>query len=369
VPPLPTDVQRFARRVSSWLEPGGPESDVVLSCRVRLARNVGGYPFVPRLDAARAGELCSSMHASLERLALDGETIWVEMSGASLLLRLMLRERHLISRDLAPGEDGRPAPPGRAVAFGADERLSVMVNEEDHLRIQSLAPGFDLEAAFTRARDLDRALEREVEYSFTRELGYLTACPTNVGTGLRASVMLHLPGLSMVRTELEKVFAAAQRTGLAVRGLYGEGSRAVGDFYQISNQITLGRTEAMLIDDLRALVPVICDFERTVRKALLEDQRAALQDRISRSYGMLRTSLSLPTEGALAHLSNVRLGHHLGLQRGPSLKVLNELGVQVQRGHVQALTLPDATDGLIDPSERDRLRAGLLRQRMAEATG
>lgn len=362
----PTDVQRFARKLSSWLEPGGPESDVVVSCRVRLARNVFGFPFAPKLEPARASELCERMRAVLSSRALDGETHWISMSEASLLLRLMLRERHLISRDLAPGEDGRAAPPGRGVAFGGDERLSVMVNEEDHLRIQSLASGFDLETAFGRARDLDRALEREVTFSFTRELGYLTGCPTNVGTGMRASVMLHLPALSMVRSELEKVFAAAQRTGLAVRGMYGEGSRAIGDFYQISNQITLGRTEALLIDDLRALVPVICNFERTVRKALLDDQRAALQDRVSRSYGMLRTSLSLPTEGALAHLSNVRLGYHLGLQRGPSLKVLNELGVQVQRGHVQALTLPEASDGLIAPSERDRLRAGLLRQRMAE---
>jgi protein arginine kinase len=189
-----------------------------------------------------------------------------------------------------------------------------------------------------------------------------------VGTGLRASVMLHLPALAMVKPELEKVFQAATRTGLAVRGLYGEGSRAVGDFYQISNQITLGRSEETLIQDLEALVQKIIAFERRLRQLLLEEQQPALRDRVSRSIGLLRTARAMPTEAALAHLSHVRLGVQLSMLEGPSRELLNALVVQVQKAHVQALFQEQAGAGLLETSERDRLRASLLRQRLAERT-
>ncbi len=361
----PIDPQVFAGHISSWMRTDVEGADVVVSCRVRLARNLRGFCFAPRLTPERAVELAELVEPHLAAAALDGETSWVPMEQASIVLRLLLRERHLISRDLVPGEASTEVPPGRAVAFGESERLSVMVNEEDHLRIQSVAAGFDLDGAFEAAEEIDRFLEARLPYSFTEELGYLTGCPTNVGTGLRASVMLHLPALGLVRSELEKVFTAAQRTGLAVRGLYGEGSRAVGDFYQISNQVTLGRTEASLIDDLRALVPVIADFERKVRTTLLDDQPAAMRDRVSRSLGVLRTARSLATETALGHLSSVRLGRYLGLLDETPMQVLNELGVQVQKGHILALSPGKVVESLLEPSERDSLRAGLIRQRLA----
>jgi protein arginine kinase len=336
----------------------------VLSCRVRLARNLAEHPFVSRMQPEVAEEVCAALKGELVGARIDGETVWVPMDQATTVLRLMLRERHLISRDLAPAEDQRPLP-GRAAAFGQSETVAVMVNEEDHLRLQAMAAGFDLDLACARAQELDRKMEERVRFAYTAELGYLTGCPTNVGTGLRASVMMHLPALGLVRTELEKVFTAAQRTGLAVRGMYGEGSRAAGDFYQISNQVTLGRSEAQLIDDLKALVPCIIGFERKVRQALLKSQRASLVDRVSRSLGLLRSALAMPTEGALAHLSNLRLGHHLGLgERQPSIEVLNELGVQIQKGHLQALSRPGDGDELLEPSERDKLRASLLRKRL-----
>lgn len=332
---------------------------------MRLARNLAEYPFIPRLDPKNAEELCEKLRVALVEARLDGETLWVPMTSATPVLRLMLRERHLISRDLAPSEDGQGAQPGRAVAFGASETISVMVNEEDHVRLQSLAGGFQLDAAWRRAQELDRFLEARVPFAFTAKLGYLTGCPTNVGTGLRASVMMHLPALSMVRSELEKVFAAAQKTGLAVRGMYGEGSRAAGDFYQISNQVTLGRSEAQLVDDLRALVPCIIEFERKVRATLLREQRPALRDRVSRSLGLLRTARAMQTEAALAHVSNLRLGMHLGLITEAPLSILNELGVQVQKGHVQALHQEEPSTALLEASERDRLRASWLRRRLA----
>ena len=360
----PIDPRRFAGHISSWLCTSAPDCDVVVSCRIRLARNLEGFPFSARLAPERAEELSSLLQPHLLEASFDGETIYVPMEETSLVLRLLLRERHLISRDLAPCEEPGTIPPGRAVAFGESERISVMVNEEDHIRIQSVAPGFGLDDAFAMAEELDRYLEGRLPYAYTRELGYLTGCPTNVGTGLRASVMLHLPALGLVRSELEKVFTATQRTGLAVRGLYGEGTRAAGDFYQVSNQVTLGRNEGNLIDDLRSLVPVITGFERRVRQALLADQRAALQDRVSGSLATLRMAPSLATEAALAHLSNVRLGHYLGLLEGPTIEVLKELGVQVQKGHVHALNAPEEEEDLLDPVRRDALRALLIRRRL-----
>jgi protein arginine kinase len=365
MPALPIDLRRLAERVGAWLASTGPESDVVLSCRVRLARNVEGHPFVARLDARQAEELCARLRDELHAARLDGETLWVGMGEASPLLRVVLRERHLISRDLSPSEDGQGALPGRGVAFGASESVAAMVNEEDHLRLQALSSGFDLDRAWGRAQELDRWLETRVPFAHSRALGYLTGCPTNVGTGLRASVMMHLPALSLVRPELEKVFAAAQRTGLAVRGMYGEGSRAAGDLYQISNQVTLGRSEVQLLDDLKALVPAIVRFERQLRQLLLQERRTALLDRIQRSQGLLRTARAMQTEAALAHLSQLRLGIELGLSEGPRLPLLNQLAVQVQKGHVQALAAEDPGTTLLEASERDRLRASLLRARLA----
>jgi protein arginine kinase len=362
----PIDIRSLASRVGSWLDPQAPESDVVMSCRVRLARNLDGFPFISRLSPDRSIELAERARVALTDASIDGETWWVPMAEAAPVLRLLLLERNLISRDLVSSEESSEAAPGRAVAFGETETVSVMVNEEDHLRLQAMAAGFDLDLAWQRAQVLDRYLETRLPYAFTKKLGYLTGCPTNVGTGLRASVMLHLPALGLVRTELEKVFTAAQRTGLAVRGMHGEGSRAAGDFYQISNQVTLGRSEEQLIDDLKALVPVIADFERNLRDSLLREQRAPLQDRISRSFGMLRSARAMPTEGALAHLSNMRMGIHMGLFRSATIDTLNQLGVQVQKGHVQALTGEIEAPQLLDVDERDERRAALLRTRLSD---
>ncbi|MFT5464339.1 MAG: protein arginine kinase, partial [Planctomycetota bacterium] len=333
----PIDPHRFAERAGAWLRQEGPDSDVVVSCRTRLARNLDGFPFVLKLETKAAVELGERVRQELVSHRLEGETVWVDMPSARPLVRLLLRERHLISRDLAPGDGMRAVRPGRAVAFGPDESVSVMVNEEDHLRLQSIAPGFDLLGAWDRVRSLDRALESSVGYAWNERLGYLTGCPTNVGTGLRASVMLHLPALGLVRSELEKVFSAAQRTGLAVRGMYGEGSRAAGDFYQISNQVTLGCTEEALIAGLQDLVPCVIAFERKVREVLLSEQRKTLEERVGRSLDTLQAARSLPTELALMHLSNLRLGSAIGLCARVSSAALNLLAVQIQKGHIQAL--------------------------------
>ena len=370
---IPLDVDHFAQRLGSWLEDLGPEPDVVVSCRVRLARNLADEPFISRLEEDRAASLAGRLHEVLEEelsgsgeLAEDGGH-WVDVREADVVARLLLRERHLVSRDLAPIEEQRSVPSGRAVFFGRSETVSAMVNEEDHLRLQGFAGGLDLERAWRRARRLDEVLERSVAFAVSPQLGYLTACPTNVGTGMRASVMLHLPGLGLVRSELEKVFTAAQRTGLAVRGMYGEGSRAAGDLYQISNQVTLGRSEEDLVGDLLALVPRIVDFERKVRGALAEERRESLGERVARSLGMLSNARMMPTDVALMHLSNLRLGSCLDLFDRLTLAELNGLAIQIQRGHVQVRAGGLTHDRLLDSQERDRLRATFLRDRLGSA--
>jgi protein arginine kinase len=352
--------------VGHWLEASGPEADVVISCRVRLARNLQGFPFVSRLEPAQAEEVANRLRPLLQRRDFDGETHWIDMADAPTVLRLLLRERYLVSRDLAPTDPRLSARPGRAVAFGSNETVSVMINEEDHLRLQSLSSGLALREAWERLRDLDRSLEAEAGFACSDALGYLTGCPTNVGTGLRASVMLHLPALGIARSELEKVFHAANRTGLAVRGSYGEGSKAAGDFYQISNQVTLGRTEEDLIADLLELVPCIVAFERRVRAVLMEEHGSLLEDRVRRSYGMLRTARSLATDVALMHLSNVRLGASLGILAGLPPAELQRLAIQIQKGHVHALSGGALEQDLAEPTERDRQRAAYLRRRFGE---
>ncbi len=364
----PLEPLHFVRRLGAWMEQPGPEPDVVVSCRVRLARNLVGYPFVTRLEEGPATQLCQRLREVLGEVRLEGgEPLWVDLPKVTPWVRLLLRERHLISRDLAGVDDGRRPLPGRAVLFSAAETSAAMVNEEDHLRLSGFAAGFDPGLAMRRVRELEGLLEDRLEFACTPQLGFLTACPTNVGTGLRASVMLHLPALGLVRTELEKVFTAAARTGLAVRGMYGEGSRAAGDFYQISNQVTLGRREEDLLGDLSSLVPSIVAFERRVRSALLEEQRSALEDRVGRSLGMLCNARLLPSEVALQHLSNLRLGAALGLFSGHDLNELNGLTVRIQKGHVQGLGSaagePASADlELLDAQERDRLRASYLRR-------
>lgn len=360
----PIDCTALARQAGSWLSSDGPDSDVAVSCRVRLARNIDGLPFMSQIAPEQAEALCADLRVALLDARLDGETRWVPMGEAAPVLRLLLLERNLVSRDLLP-RDAYSTVPGRAVAFGESETVSVMVNEEDHVRLQAMASGMDLDLAWQRAEILDRFLEDRMKFATSDSLGYLTGCPTNVGTGLRASVMLHLPALGMVRSELEKVFASARCTGLAVRGMHGEGSRAAGDLYQISNQVTLGRSEQNLIDDLRALVPEIVRFERRMRETLVREMRPALHDRIAQSFGTLRTSRAMPTDAALAHLSNVRLGLHTGLFGGAKIDVLNELGLHVQRGHIQVLSSTGDHSELLDTSERDKLRASYLRKRLA----
>ena len=367
----PIDPSYFARHLGGWTSSRGPDGDVAVSSRVRLARNLTGFRFRTRIGPEEARQVAASLRSAIDAAPLDGDTRWIPIDEAPSLTRLLLRERYLCSRELAPVGESATTPEalaGRAVVFGVGEDLSIMVNEEDHLRLQALSPGFDLSRAAERVIQLDRNLEGNLDFAYDSDLGYLTGCPTNVGTGMRASVMLHLPSLGLVREELEKVIRAAQRTGLAVRGIYGEGSRAVGDFYQISNQVTLGRSEEQLVADLGALVPSIISFERRVREKLQETRKTELEGRCDRAREALSSARSMTTDEALTALSTLRLGHLIGIGAGLDQPEFGRLVIQIQKGHVQALEEEDpgaVTE--LPPSQRDALRAAFLRRRFGRA--
>lgn len=247
------------------------------------------------------------------------------------------------------------------MAFDERETVSLMVNEEDQLRLQVMRSGLSLDESWQDIDKVDDLLEQKVTYAFSEEFGYLTACPTNVGTGMRASVMLHLPALGWTK-QIEKVFRALQKINLAVRGLYGEGSRASGDFYQISNQVTLGKSEATILSEIREVIPEIIKYERHARNSLLRENRQALQDKISRAYGTLCSATMMTSEETMDLLSSVRLGLNLSLLDDITMATVNELFIQTQPAHLQKLM-----GNLLDGEERNAARARYLRTRLREA--
>src|SRR2546423_12456105 len=267
-----------------WLAGTGPQHEIVVSSRVRLARNLASYPFLSKANRLQRTELHKVCRERLLQLTDARPSFYVDMEKTDEIDRQMLVERHLISKQHAAGEGSR------GVAISNDEAVSVMVNEEDHLRVQVLRSGLELKAAWQEADKLDDALQEYLDFAFSQRFGFLTACPTNLGTGMRVSVMLHLPALKLTG-ELEKVFRAAKDMHLAVRGLYGEGTEAIGDFYQISNQTTLGRTEEEIISDFKhVVIPKIVKYEQKARRVLKTDRQMALDDKVWRALGLLENA-------------------------------------------------------------------------------
>ena len=339
--------------LGEWLRGSGPESDVVVSTRIRLARNLAGLPFTNRASPHQKAEVEARLREAIESLELAHPLSYVGMTEISTVDRQFLVERQLVSRELATILEGP-----RGVAFDDRESVSIMVNEEDQLRMQSMRSGFDLDAAWQAIDQIDDMMESRVEYAFSDEFGYLTACPTNVGTGMRASVMLHLPALGLTK-QIEKAFKALQKINLVVRGLYGEGSRALGDLYQISNQITLGKSEAASLTDIRAVIGEVIRYERLARSTLMREARQTFQDKVSRSLGTLQSSIMMTSEETMELLSSVRLGVHLKMLGDLSLTSLNELFIQTQPAHLQKLMgVP------LDGEERNAARAKHLKSKL-----
>lgn len=343
------------RPFSQWMEGTGPSADIVLSSRVRLARNIDELPFPHRMSEEQGKQVLDVVGEAVARINRSRELGKLEMTPLASLTpldRQVLVEKHLISPQLA--QDARHA----GVILRQDESISVMVNEEDHLRIQCLCSGLQLEEAHALAGRVDDALEQTVGYAFDEQRGYLTACPTNVGTALRASVMMHLPALVMTN-QIGRVLTAISQLGLAVRGLYGEGTEAIGNIFQISNQITLGQTEEDIIANLKGVTRQIIDQERAARDALLKGTRDQLEDRVCRAYGLLGNARIMSSEEAMRLLSDVRLGIDLGLLPNLAPRALNELLVVTRPGFLHKLANQELT-----PFERDLKRASLIRERL-----
>lgn len=335
-----------------WLRGTGPESDIVISSRIRLARNLAAFPFTNRASAHQKGEIETVLRERIGKLECEPPLSYLNVPTLSTLDRQFLVERQLISRELAAAEGPR------GVALAPHETVSLMVNEEDHLRLQVMRSGFALNEAWSDIDKVDDLLEQRVNYAFSEEFGYLTACPTNVGTGMRASVMLHLPALVLTK-QIEKVFRALQKLNLAVRGLYGEGSRASGDFYQISNQVTLGKAETTILNEIREVIPQIIHYERQARQTLVRETKQALQDRVSRAFGTLCNATMMTSEETMDLLSSVRLGINLGLLEDITIPTVNEMFIHTQPAHLQKLM-----GATLDGEDRNAARARYLRSQL-----
>jgi len=346
-------LSELASGAGEWLRCSGPMSDIVISSRIRLARNVSGYPFLSKASRQDRSTLEKRIREVILSGAIGPQSFYVDLEAAPEVDRLLLVERHLISKQHAASEGAR------GVAVGENETVAIMINEEDHLRIQVLRSGLQLEEAWEQVNQIDDKLESKLDFAFHPRFGYLTACPTNVGTGIRVSVMLHLPALKLTG-EIEKVFRAAKEMRLAVRGLYGEGTEATGDFYQISNQTTLGKSEDEIISDFKHLViPKIIDYEHHARRMLLNDRTVALDDKIFREVGLLKFARLLASEDVLFALSHLRLGINLGRIKDIDIRTVNELFLLTQPAHLQKVQ-----GKKLDGDLRRAARSDFIRQRL-----
>jgi len=351
----PASFDELVARTSPWLTGDGPHADLVLSTRIRLARNLEQVPFTHRARDEQLQGVLASAGGAAQRSSAFANGLMLAMNQLSAVERQVLVERHLVSHEL--GDGSRP----RGILVATDERLSLMINEEDHLRLQSMAPGFQLADAWAAADAADDELNQSLDFAFSEEMGYLTACPTNAGTGLRASVLIHLPALVLL-DEIQKVLKGVMQVGLSVRGLYGEHSEVMGNLFQISNQTTLGRSERDSIESLERVTRQIMDAEERARDRMMRDARVQIEDKVWRAYGTLRFCRSVHAREVINLCSAIRLGVALGLPGLCPLRVVNELLVLTQPGHLQRYAGAELT-----PSERNVIRAQLVRERLAEA--
>lgn len=331
----------------------GPHSRIVLSSRVRLARNVKNWPFPGYAKKPDRIEALKTIRPAVETLPQMQNGFGETMDNLTALDKQILVERHLISREHAAKNAGS------GLVISKDEGLCVMINEEDHLRMQSLKPGLQLKEAWQVLDQFDSALEKKLEYAFSPELGYLTACPTNLGTGIRVSAMLHLPAL-VLSEQINQIVQAVNKLGLAVRGLYGEGTEALGNIFQVSNQMTLGEVETDIVERLNKVLAQLIEHEENARASLLEKKPKVLFNHIGRAYGVLANAHSITSKETMNLLSLMRLGVDLGLFGGDAkLALVDELFITTQPAHLQK-----QFSEKLSAEERDLLRADMMRDRL-----
>jgi len=330
----------------------GPHDRIVMSSRVRLARNLRGAAFPGWAKKSERIKTLEALRPAIQGLPEMAEAFAESMDNLSTLDKQILVERHLISREHAAKSAGS------GLVLNRDESLCVMINEEDHLRMQALRPGLQTKQAWQAVDQIDSALEKNLDYAFSPELGYLTACPTNLGTGIRVSAMLHLPGLVLAE-QINQIIQSVNKLGLAVRGLYGEGTEALGNVFQVSNQMTLGETEAAIAERLEKVLLQIIEHEENSRATLLEKKPKMVYNHIGRAYGILANAHSVSSKETMNLLSLVRLGVDLGLFPGVERSLPDELFILTQPAHLQKLHSEK-----LSAEERDLLRADMVRARL-----
>jgi protein arginine kinase len=337
---------------SAWLDASGSYSDVIISSRVRLARNLRHVPFATLATSEQEERVIEDVLNAARGSKHFKDGTYFDLSAMAESDRQLLVERRLISPALAArtGRDG--------VLVGPEERYSIMINEEDHLRFQAIFAGFEPAAAWSLVDSIESEVCNRLDVAYDTQFGYLTACPTNVGTGLRASILIHLPGLVLVQS-VEQVLRGINQVGLTVRGFYGEGTDVVGSLFQISNQVTLGISESEIIETLERVVRQIIDYEYDARQTLVRDAHAQIEDKIGRAVGILSHARVLSGQEFMNLASAVRLGIGLGMLDRPETKLLNELMVQIQPSHIQRQVGSD-----LNTDQRDLHRANLVRSRI-----
>ena len=341
-------------KTAAWLRGDGTDPAVVVSSRVRLARNIQNILYPNKASNQQMEDAREFVHSALRNQGMLETGSYVQSEDMTELDRRFLIERHMISPEF------RATKPARGIFLSNDEDISIMINEEDHLRIQSLTSGLNIQRAMQLAERVDDALGNTLAYDYDSDYGFLTSCPTNCGTGMRASVLIHLPGLVLTH-EIDKVIEEITKVGLAVRGFYGEGTEVLGNLFQISNQTTLGRKEKDITDSLEQITRQLIEHEENARRILVRDAPDEIKDKIWRAYGILKYARVLTSEETMNLLSAVRLGMALGVLDMIPLTLLNEILVQAQPAHIQKVAGKN-----VSPSERDAKRAELIRARLSE---
>ncbi|MGD1087527.1 MAG: protein arginine kinase [Verrucomicrobiota bacterium] len=346
------DLHAFLSLPAETARRHGPHDRIVMSSRVRLARNLKGAAFPGWAKKPERVKVLETIRPAVESLPAMQDAFSEAMDNLGALDKQILVERHLVSREHAAKSAGS------GVVLNREETFCVMINEEDHLRMQALRPGLQLRQAWNAIDQLDSELEKKLDYAFDDELGYLTACPTNLGTGIRVSAMLHLPGLVLAE-QINPIVQSVNKLGLAVRGLYGEGTEALGNVFQVSNQMTLGETETVIVERLEKVLAQIIEHEENARQTLLEKKPKTVYNHIGRAYGILANAHSISSKETMNLLSLLRLGVDLGLFPGAERSFVDELFLTTQPAHLQK-QLSDK----LSAEERDLLRSDMVRERL-----
>ncbi len=335
-----------------WFKGKGPDSNIIISSRVRLARNIAEFPFPGRMKAYQVDELFDKIKLAQQKSSFLRGFEFIKAGELSNLDREFLLERHLISQEYMNFSEGR------ALLLRRDEVCSIMINEEDHLRIQVIKSGFDLQDTWEIANRVEEEFSKSLDFAFSPTLGYLTACPTNVGTGMRASCMLHLPGLIMTK-RINRVLELISKLSFTTRGFFGEGTQAIGNFFQVSNQLTLGLSEVEILSNLSGIIKQLKTQELQARDYMLSKYKLSLEDKVCRALGVLKSCRLISSSETLSHLSLLRLGMDLGIIKNLDKELLNQLFIMIQPAHLQKIYKKR-----LSHEERDFIRAELLREKL-----